>query len=74
MSLVRWKIFTQRYFDIGSRPSKAEIIEWISDGILYGKVITTAAKTQVFVDENRWISSGSALNAVQNNSNMDLLS
>lgn len=73
MSLIGWQTFTQRHWEKGHRPSKADIIEWISLGILSGRVIETPSKTRVDVDETRFLSTGPFHAPVQNNSTPDLL-
>ena len=53
MNLVKWKTFTQRHWQLGSRPSKQQCVEFILEGTWEGRI----AGDMVWVDENHFLSS-----------------
>ena len=54
MKLITSARFRKEYFEPGSRPSRAQVREWVESGAVIGKVLGD----DVFVDENRWITAG----------------
>lgn len=52
MTLVKWKTFTRRHWQLGSRPSKRECIQFITEGTWEGRI----AGDQVWIDEDHFLS------------------
>lgn len=52
MTLVKWTIFARRHFQKGSRPSKRECIQFITEGTWEGRI----AGDQVWIDEDHFLS------------------
>lgn len=51
MTLVKWKTFTQRHWQPGSRPSKRECIDLIVEGVWEGRI----AGDHVWIDEDHFL-------------------